>query len=180
MSGADPIAVQAERITHRFAKRIALDDVSFAVPRGRMLALLGPNGSGKSTLFRILATILRPTSGSASICGAPVTARPEAVRRRLGVVFQRPALDPLLTVMENLRAHGHLYGLAGKDLAARAEAALALMDLAGRRRDRVIASPPSRAACSGASSWPRRCCTAQRSCCWTSPAPAWIRRRAAT
>ena len=91
MSGADPIAVVAERITHRFGERIALDDVSFAVPRGRMLALLGPNGSGKSTLFRILATILRPTSGSASICGAPIAARPDAARRRLGVVFQRPA-----------------------------------------------------------------------------------------
>ena len=81
-----------------------------------MFALLGPNGGGKTTLFRIIATLLRPAAGVVRVFGADVAADPGSVRRLLGVVFQSPALDKRLTVRENLRHHGHLYGLRGARL----------------------------------------------------------------
>ncbi len=137
MSGTDRIAVQVQEITHRYGTRTALSGITFALPRGAAMALLGPNGSGKSTLFRILATVLRPTSGRAMICGEEISGHPDDARRRLGVVFQRPALDPFLTVMQNLRAHGHLYGMRGGDLASRIGSMLELVELSGRRHDRV-------------------------------------------
>ena len=75
-----------------------MSNVSFEVAPGEIFGLLGPNGSGKTTLFRILSTLMRPTSGTARIFGHDLAARPEAVRRQLGVVFQRPSVDGKLTV----------------------------------------------------------------------------------
>ena len=112
----DTPAVLVDSLTRCFGSRIALDAVSFDVASGCLLALLGPNGSGKTTLFSILTTMLAPTSGRAEIEGFDVSSRPDAVRRCIGVVFQHPALDRRLTVRENLRHHGHLYGLSGAAL----------------------------------------------------------------
>lgn len=87
----------------------------------QLMALLGPNGSGKSTLFRILTTMIAAQSGSASICGLDVMREPLGVRRQIGVVFQEASLDSKLSVRENLRFAGNLYGLSGRSLAARVE-----------------------------------------------------------
>ena len=70
--------------------------------------MLGPNGSGKTTLFRILSTLIAPTSGSATILGLNVAEQQREVRRRIGVVFQSPSNDSQLTARENLSHHGHL------------------------------------------------------------------------
>jgi ABC-2 type transport system ATP-binding protein len=136
-SAGAALAVEAERLGHRFGDRAALSDVSFGVTRGEIAGLLGPNGGGKTTLFRILATLLRPSEGDARLFGASVTSAAHAARRRLGVVFQRPSLDPKLTVLENLLHHGHLYGLAGAELRGRAAEALEVVGVAPRARDRV-------------------------------------------
>ena len=130
-------AVETEGLGRSFGSRAALADVSLAVQEGEMFGLLGPNGSGKTTLFRILSTLLPPTAGSARVGGHDVMRSPMEVRHHLGVVFQSPALDPQLTVAENLRCAGQLYGLSGADLEQRLRAAAEALEVADRLDDRV-------------------------------------------
>lgn len=130
-------AIAVREVGHRYGTHEALRGVTFSVGHGELFGLLGPNGGGKSTLFRILTTLLRPTDGTASVLGHDVTREAAAVRRRLGIVFQHPSLDPLLTVEENLRYHGRLYGLRGPSLAARIGALVARFGLGERRHERV-------------------------------------------
>jgi ABC-2 type transport system ATP-binding protein len=111
--------------------------VSFDVASAEWFALLGPNGGGKTTLFRIVSTLMRATGGSVRVFGIDVAERPHEVRARLGVVFQAPAIDRRLTVEENLRCHGRLYGLHGADLVSRARFALDAVGLADRAGDLV-------------------------------------------
>jgi len=129
------LSVEIDGLTHRYGERLALDGVSFSVRKGEIFGLLGPNGGGKTTLFKILSTALRPTSGSARIEGVDV--RDDAVRRRIGVVFQAPSLDQKLTVAENLLHQGHLYGLMGSALRRRIDEELGRFGLSDRARDRV-------------------------------------------
>jgi ABC-2 type transport system ATP-binding protein len=130
-------ALTVENLSRRYGERQALDGVSFSVARGEIFGLLGPNGGGKSTLFRILSTLLAADGGRASILGHDVAHEPAAVRRVLGVVFQHPSLDGLLTVEENLVHHGYLYGLAGHALRARVTEVLGRLGLVERRGERV-------------------------------------------
>jgi ABC-2 type transport system ATP-binding protein len=129
------LSVEIDGLTHRYGERLALDGVTFSVRKGEVFGLLGPNGGGKTTLFKILSTALRPTSGSARIEGVDV--RDDAVRRRIGVVFQAPSLDQKLTVAENLLHQGHLYGLRGSALRLRIDEELGRFKLSDRARDRV-------------------------------------------
>ncbi len=109
-------ALSTKGLTHRYGDRLALDDVSLRVAPREIFGLLGPNGGGKTTLFRILSTLVRPTSGSASILGLDLLRDTAALRARIGVVFQAPSLDKKLRVRENLAHQGHLYGLSGAAL----------------------------------------------------------------
>lgn len=129
--------IRVDRLRHLYGDRLALDDVSFAVERGEIFGLLGPNGGGKTTLFKILATLLRPAAGSGEIGGDSILDAPERVRRRLGVVFQRPSLDAKLSVHENLLCQGHLYGLSGEALRRRIDLVLRRLGLGERKGDRV-------------------------------------------
>jgi ABC-2 type transport system ATP-binding protein len=129
--------VRVEDLTHRYTDRVALDRVSFGVKAGEMFGLLGPNGGGKTTLFRILSTQLAPASGTARVFGFDVTREAREVRRRIGVVFQAQSVDGKLTVAENLRHQGHLYGLRGPSLKARIEEMLAQFGLADRAHERA-------------------------------------------
>lgn len=130
-------AIEVEALRRRFGDRLALDGVSFSVARGEVFGLLGPNGGGKTTLFRILSTLIAPTSGMARVGGAGVADAPHDARRQLGVVFQKPSLDGKLSVAENLDCHGQLYGLAGRRLQERTAATLAQLGLVDRQHDRV-------------------------------------------
>lgn len=130
----DP-AVTIDHLTHRYATRTALDDLSLEVAAGEIFGLLGPNGSGKTTLFRILSTLIPPSSGVARVFGHDVVRERLAVRRAIGVVFQSPSLDRQLTAAENLRHHGHLYGLHGNDLHARIDRSLRAFGVADRARE---------------------------------------------
>ena len=130
-------AVLLQDVWHRYGDRTALQGVSFEVRRGEIFGVLGPNGGGKSTLFRLLSTLWVPQRGRIHILGADVYAQREQVRRCLGVVFQSPALDRRLTVTENLRHQGHLYGLRGARLRRRIEALLQLFGVADRGGERV-------------------------------------------
>ena len=132
-----PPAVEARSLSRSFGTRVALSDVTFAVPRGEVFALLGPNGGGKTTLFRILATLLPPGAGSFSIDGLDAGQHARAVRKRLGVVFQSPSLDKKLTVRENLALQGALYSLSRLLLAKRIGELLATFGLEDRGKDLV-------------------------------------------
>ena len=129
--------IEVCNLTHRYGDRVALSNVCFEVKQGEIFGLLGPNGSGKSTLFRVLATMMAPTEGRATIAGHDVVREPAAVRRKVGVVFQTQSLDKALTVEENLRAQGHLHGLSGATLRERMESAMARLGIKDRRKDLV-------------------------------------------
>ncbi|MEK7757241.1 MAG: ABC transporter ATP-binding protein [Planctomycetota bacterium] len=129
--------VEVASLTHRYGDRVALDGVTLSVDRGAIFALLGPNGGGKTTLFKILTTLITPTSGTARVAGADVVAERNRVRGRIGIVFQKPSLDGKLTVLENLTHQGHLYGLWGQELRRRGEEVLEQFRLTDRANDRV-------------------------------------------
>ena len=135
MTGAPAISVQS--LVHRYGEREALRGVSFDIPEGEVFGLLGPNGGGKTTLFKILATLMPPTAGTVRVFGDDVRQRPAAVRRHIGVVFQSPALDDRLTVRENLRHQGHLYGLRGRPLQEAIGRALDAVSVTDRDDDMV-------------------------------------------
>lgn len=131
----DPIVLSG--LTHDYGSRLALDHLSFSVAPAQIFGLLGPNGSGKTTLFRILSTLMVPTGGTAIIRGFNVATQPAQVRQQTGIVFQSRSLDIKLTVEENLRHAGHLYGLSGKPLRARIADVLSRVALTDRARDYV-------------------------------------------
>jgi ABC-2 type transport system ATP-binding protein len=136
-SDEQSLAVEVEDLRYFYADREALGGVSFSVPRSEMFALLGPNGGGKTTLFKILSTLMPPTSGTVRLSGHDLTREPFLIRQRLGIVFQHPSLDRKLTVRENLKHHGHLYGLTRGELQRRIEAMLARVGLSDRANDLV-------------------------------------------
>jgi ABC-2 type transport system ATP-binding protein len=116
---------------------VAVDDVSFTVKRGEIFGLLGPNGAGKSTLIRILTTLMKPTSGSASIESFEVTAEPEKIRSRIGVCPQNSTLDLELSAYDNLDFYGRLQNLDDKALETRIPELLAMVELSDRADARV-------------------------------------------
>ena len=105
--------IHVENLVKRYKKadRNAVDGISFDVRAGEFFALLGPNGAGKTTTISILTTTLAPTDGTATIDGLDIVREASAVRRRVGIIFQRPSLDRNLTGEENVRFHAVLYGV---------------------------------------------------------------------
>src|ERR687885_1499417 len=99
----------------------ALDRISFAVAPGELFGFLGPNGAGKTTTIRILATLLRATSGTARVAGFDVASQPHEVRRRLGLAMQTPGLDALSTGRETLELTGRLHRMTGAAVRKRAD-----------------------------------------------------------
>ncbi len=130
-------AVETAALSYAYGPRLALDSATLSVARGEIFALLGPNGGGKTTLFRILATLLRATSGTFRVDGLDPAADVRAVRRRLGVVFQVPGLDKKLTVRENLALQGALLSMSGLALAGRIDALLGAFSIRDRAGDLV-------------------------------------------
>ena len=104
-------AIEAVDLVKHFGDTVAVDGVSFEVPRGSVLGLLGPNGAGKTTTVRMMTTLTLPTSGTARVAGHDVLREPDAVRRSMGLTGQTATVDELLTGRENLWLIGSLYGL---------------------------------------------------------------------
>jgi len=123
------LAILVDAVSKRYGRTLALDQVSFEVPRRSLFALLGPNGAGKTTLMHILCTLLRPDTGKAFVAGIDAAAQPLAARRRLGIVFQEPSLDDRLSVRENLELHGLVYGVPRKIRRRRIDELMALVEL---------------------------------------------------
>jgi ABC-2 type transport system ATP-binding protein len=125
-------AIEVRHLTRRFGAFTAVDDVSFDVRRGEIFGFLGSNGAGKSTTIRMLCGLLEPTSGTARVDGIDVARDPEAVKRRIGYMSQRFSLYELLTVDQNIRFWGGIYGLSETQLARRRAQVLEMAGLAGR------------------------------------------------
>ncbi len=126
--------VVAERLVKTYPGGVqALKGVSFSVRPGAVFALLGPNGAGKSTIVKILTTLSRPTAGRASIVGRDVVREPQRVRRVIGLVAQKSAVDLEATAAENLTLQGQLYSLSGAELRRRVFGLLARLDLTDAR-----------------------------------------------
>jgi ABC-2 type transport system ATP-binding protein len=131
---AEP-AIEVADLSFSYGDRQALSAVEFTIARGEIFGFLGPNGGGKSTLFRLLSTLVPIQSGDARILGCDLRGATQALRRKIGVVFQSPSLDGKLTVAENLTIHGNLYGMRGVRLKERTQAMLARLDVSDRAGD---------------------------------------------
>ncbi len=131
---AEP-AIEVADLSFSYGDRQALSAVEFTIARGEIFGFLGPNGGGKSTLFRLLSTLVPIQSGGARILGCDLRGATQALRRKIGVVFQSPSLDGKLTVTENLAIHGNLYGMRGARLKERTQAMLARLDVSDRAGD---------------------------------------------
>ena len=127
-------AITVRDLTRRFGAFVAVDRLSFDVRQGEIFGFLGANGAGKSTTIRMLCGLLKPTSGSAVVGGVDVSRDPEQVKCRIGYMSQRFSLYELLTVEQNIRFFGALYGLDDAKLAARREFVLEMSGLRGRER----------------------------------------------
>jgi ABC-2 type transport system ATP-binding protein len=123
-------AVEARGIVKRYGRTTALQGVDLTVPAGTVYGLLGPNGAGKTTMVRILATLLRPDAGTATVAGHDVVRRPDEVRYRIGLTGQFAAVDEKLTGRQNLRLFGRLYHLPGRVVRRRADELLERFGLA--------------------------------------------------
>ncbi|MCX7641196.1 MAG: ATP-binding cassette domain-containing protein [Elusimicrobiales bacterium] len=115
----------------------ALDNINIDIKEGEIFSLLGPNGAGKTTLISILTTILKPTSGTANVAGYDIIKNPLEVRKQIGIVFQEPSLDDLLTAEENLMLHGMLYDIKHKELKKRVDELLNMVGLKERAKHQV-------------------------------------------
>jgi drug efflux transport system ATP-binding protein len=127
-----PNAIQVRGLTRRFGAFVAVDTLSFDVQRGEIFGFLGSNGAGKSTTIRMLCGLLKPTSGTATVGGIDVTRDPEGVKQRIGYMSQRFSLYELLTVDQNIRFFGGIYGLTRNQLVTRRELVLEMAGLRGR------------------------------------------------
>ena len=130
---APPAAIELDGLTRRYGERVALEDVTLAVPAGATLVVFGPNGAGKSTLLRVLATLLRPHAGAVRVLGRELPEDGWAVRGRIGLLTHEPLLYRDLSGRENLRFHARLHGVGSN----RVEELIDRVGLKLRADDRV-------------------------------------------
>lgn len=125
----DASAISLNNLCKTFQGIRAVDNVTLEIEKGEIFGLLGPNGAGKSTLIKMLTTMLRPSSGTASILGHDIIQEMDAVRSCIGVVFQDATLDGKLTARENLDFHAQLYNIGRNMRSKRIDEVLDLVDL---------------------------------------------------
>jgi len=125
-------AIEVKHLSRRFGAFVAVNDVSFNVATGEIFGFLGSNGAGKSTTIRMLSGLLQPSSGTAIVGGIDVAADPEGVKRRIGYMSQKFSLYELLTVDQNIRFFGGVYGLSPARLEARRAFVIEMAGLRGR------------------------------------------------
>lgn len=124
--------IEVEELSRRYGDLHAVRGVTFTVEPGEIFGFLGPNGAGKTSTIHMLCTLLKPTSGRASVDGHDIVQERARVRRAIGLVFQESSLDEQLTARENLRFHAMLYGLSRSDFRRRADSLLQLVELTDR------------------------------------------------
>lgn len=128
-------------LTKKFGSFTAVDNISFDVRRGEIFGFLGANGAGKTTAMRILCGLSRPTAGRAEVAGYDVCTQPEQVKRHIGYMSQRFSLYDDLTVAENMRLFGGIYGMDGKMIRRKTDECLRSLGLEGERNG-IVGSLP--------------------------------------
>lgn len=127
-------SIEVNKLTKKFGKFTAVDNISFQIKKGEIFGFLGANGAGKSTTIRMLSAILEPTSGDAYVGGYSIVKEPDKVKQNIGYMSQRFSLYNDLTVEENINFYGGVYGLMGGELAKRKEWVLKTANLTGREK----------------------------------------------
>lgn len=130
-------AIETFDLTKQFKDLTAVDRLNVKIKQGEIFGLLGPNGAGKTTAISMLCTILRPTGGTAAVNGYDVLKEPDDVRKSIGIVFQQPSVDDILTGRENLRLHAMWYGVPKEIRVARIDEVLELVGLKSRQHSLV-------------------------------------------
>ncbi len=128
-------AIETHQLTKTYGTLKAVDSLDISVEPGEIFGLLGPNGAGKTTAVSMLCTILKPTSGSATVNGFDIIREANKVRKSIGIVFQDPSIDDRLTGRENLFMHANLYGVAASEQKERINRILKLVELEDRADD---------------------------------------------
>ena len=127
-------SVQATQLTRKFGDFIAVDQISFDIPKGEIFGLLGPNGAGKTTTIRMLCGILTPSSGAASVLGFDVSKQTEEVKQRIGYMSQKFSLYNDLSVSENLNFYANLYGIPREKVKSRIAELIEIAGLQGHEK----------------------------------------------
>ncbi|HEX3724217.1 MAG TPA: ABC transporter ATP-binding protein [Nitrolancea sp.] len=130
--------IEATALSRRFDEFVAVDKLDLSVPDGTILALLGPNGAGKTTTVRMLAGLLAPSSGTASVAGCDIRSDPAGVRARIGLVTDVPGLYAQMTLPAYLEFFGQIYGLGGERLRKRVAELIDFFELTEHRRERMV------------------------------------------
>jgi ABC-2 type transport system ATP-binding protein len=128
-------AIEVMELTKKFGNFVAVNHISFEVPRGEIFGFLGPNGAGKTTTIRMLLGLLTPTAGTARVVGFDVVKESEDLRKHIGYMSQQFSLYNDLTVAENLNFYGGIYGVRGQRLQERKQYILEMAGLTGRERE---------------------------------------------
>ena len=131
------LAISIEKLSKHFEALKAVDGISLSVHEGEVFALLGPNGAGKTTTISMLTGLLAPTSGHATVAGFDVQKEPLKVRQQIGVVFQQPSVDDLLSGRENLDMHALLYNVPAKGRKERIDDMISLVGLTSRQHAKI-------------------------------------------
>lgn len=134
-------AIWAENLTKKFGAFTAVDAISFEVAQGEIFGFLGANGAGKTTAMRILSGLSYPTSGKARVAGFDVYKQPEKIKRNIGYMSQKFSLYEDLTVSENIRFYGGIYGLTARQIKVKTEQLLEELDLQWVAKTQVRSLP---------------------------------------
>jgi len=129
--------IEIKNLTKKFGALTAVDSLDLTIEKGEVFGLLGPNGAGKSTTLLMLTTLIPPTSGTALVNNFDIIREPDLVRKSIGIVFQDPSSDEILTGYENLKLHGLLYDMDAGLREERIGEVLRLVDLTARKDDMV-------------------------------------------
>lgn len=161
----DNYVIVADGLTKRFGTFTATDHISFQVKEGEIFGFLGANGAGKTTAMRMLCGLSRPSDGKATVAGFDVYEQAEEVKKHIGYMSQKFSLYEDLTVYENLRLFGGIYGMSVKDIREKCDRLLAELGFSSERNTRVASLPWA-----GSRNWhsPSASSTVPASFSWTS------------
>lgn len=135
------VIIHTNKLTKRFGNFVAVDEISFKVNKGEIFGFLGANGAGKTTAIRMLTGLSRPTSGEAIVAGFDVYKQNESIKRNIGYMSQKFSLYEDLTVYENIRFYGGIYGLSNAQIKTKSDELITLLDLQEEAK-KLVASLP--------------------------------------
>jgi ABC-2 type transport system ATP-binding protein len=123
------VAIETNELSRHFEEKVAVDRITLAIPESTVFGFLGPNGAGKTTTVRMLAGLISPTSGDATVAGIPLTGNLKRLRGSVGLLTESPGLYDQLTAFQNLLFFGKLYGLSSSGAKSQIEKYLKILEL---------------------------------------------------